>query len=40
MKIKFAWYDMWIGVFIDTKKKIVYICPIPCVLIQLRFKRV
>lgn len=21
----FAWYDLWIGIFIDTKKKCVYI---------------
>jgi hypothetical protein len=31
MRIKpiFAWYDLWIGVFIDTKKKAVYIFPLP-----------
>ena len=26
----FAWYDLWIGLFIDTKKKRLYIFPIPC----------
>jgi hypothetical protein len=25
-----AWYDFWIGIFIDTKKKAIYIFPIPC----------
>ena len=34
MKISFAWYDLWIGVFIDTKKKRVYICPLPTLLIE------
>jgi hypothetical protein len=31
MKIKpfFKWYDFWIGVYIDTKERAVYICPIP-----------
>jgi len=31
MKIRpmFAWYDLWIGVFIDTKKKRFYVFPIP-----------
>lgn len=34
MKIKFsfffAWYDAWIGLFFDQKKRILYICPLPC----------
>ena len=24
-KFMFAWYDIWVGIFIDTKKKVVYI---------------
>jgi hypothetical protein len=26
----FAWYDLWVGVFIDRGKKRVYIFPLPC----------
>lgn len=31
MKIKFifAWYDLWVGVFIDTLKSRLFIFPIP-----------
>jgi hypothetical protein len=31
MKVKliFAWYDLWIGLFWDKKKKWLYIFPIP-----------
>ena len=25
----FRWYDLWIGLFIDTKGKAIYICPVP-----------
>jgi len=31
MKVIFAWYDIWVGVFIDTKKKKVYVFPVPCI---------
>lgn len=27
----FAWYDLWIGVFIDAGKRRVYILPLPCI---------
>ena len=26
---KFAWYDLWIGAFVDVRKKIIYVCLIP-----------
>ncbi len=38
MKIIFAWYDLWVGVFIDRAKKNVYIFPIPCVGIRISWK--
>jgi len=27
----FAWYDLWVGVFIDRPKRRVYIFPLPCI---------
>jgi len=40
MKIsfKFAWYDLWIGIFYDAKKKIIYICPLPTLLLIIKIK--
>jgi hypothetical protein len=26
----FAWYDMWIGIFIDRARRRIYVFPFPC----------
>jgi hypothetical protein len=31
VKLIFAWYDIWVGVFIDQPKRRIYIFPLPCV---------
>jgi len=30
VKMIFAWYDFWIGLFWDRTKKRLYIFPVPC----------
>lgn len=25
------WYDLWVGAYVDTAKRAVYLCPLPCV---------
>jgi hypothetical protein len=32
-RLNFKWYDMWVGAFWDSNQHILYICPLPCVLI-------
>jgi hypothetical protein len=36
-KFFFAWYDMWIGVFVDKKKKFIYFCPFFCVVLRFKY---
>lgn len=37
-KLSFAWYDLWVGVFVDTNKRKIYICLIPTLLITIKLK--
>lgn len=36
-KFSFAWYDIWIGFFIDKEKRKIYFCPIPTLLFTIKF---
>lgn len=41
MKIRpiFAWYDLWVGAYYNSKDKQLYILPLPCLGIVIDFKR-
>lgn len=36
IELSIAWYDIWIGIFIDKEKKKLYICPLPCLLFTVK----
>lgn len=31
----FAWYDFWVGVFVDRKERIIYVCPLPMLVFKI-----
>ena len=35
----FRWYDLWIGAYIDTKGRAVYLCPVPCFGIKVSWRK-
>jgi hypothetical protein len=37
VRFLFAWYDLWVGVFIDRKGKRIYIFPLPMIGIVIQF---
>ena len=39
IRVFFAWYDMWVGAYWDRKKRILYVCPIPCLCIEIRCEK-
>lgn len=39
VKFMFAWYDFWVGVFVDRPKKCVYIFPVPMFGIKISWVR-
>lgn len=36
VKVFFAWYDFWVGMFFDRDKRVLYICPLPMLVIRVR----
>jgi hypothetical protein len=36
----FAWYDVWVGVFIDRPKRKVYVFPFPCLGLVISFRSI
>lgn len=33
--LRFAWYDLWVGVYVDRVNRRLYVCPLPCVLVTI-----
>jgi hypothetical protein len=39
VRLRFAWYDLWVGAYIDRAKRVIYICPLPTLLVEVRYGR-
>ena len=33
--VRFAWYDLWIGAYWDRKQRVLYVCPLPTLLVTI-----
>lgn len=34
----FCWFDFWIGVYVDTASRAVYICPVPMFGMKIKWR--
>ena len=34
MSVTWDWCDCWVGFYWDSEKRILYVCPIPCLVFQ------
>lgn len=39
VRVRFRWYDLWVGVYIDVKHRRLFICPLPCLVIEISRRR-
>lgn len=39
MRVFFAWYDLWIGAFWDRRRRVLYVCPLPTVVVEIPFAK-
>lgn len=37
ISFKWAWYDLWMGVYVDTDNRTLYVCPLPTCLIKIQY---
>ncbi len=38
IRLKFRWYDMWIGAYFERWSRSLYICLIPMFVIEIQFR--
>lgn len=38
IRLFWAWYDFWVGAYYDRKDRVLYVCPLPTVVIRIERK--
>jgi len=37
VKLQWKWYDLWVGVYIDTPGRAIYVCPLPTIVLRIYY---
>jgi hypothetical protein len=35
VSVFFAWYDLWVGAYVDRPNRTLYVCPLPCLVVKI-----
>lgn len=38
IRLIFAWFDFWVGVFFDRPRRRIYVFPVPCIGLMIQLK--
>lgn len=36
VRVRFCWYDLWVGAYWDRAERTLYVCPLPMLVIRIR----
>lgn len=36
VRVRWAWYDLWVGAYWDRRSRVLYVCPLPTLVIEFR----
>jgi|WetSurMetagenome_2_1015567.scaffolds.fasta_scaffold02470_17 hypothetical protein len=39
VRVSLRWYDLWVGFYWDRRELVLYFCPLPAVVVELRFAK-
>lgn len=37
IRVKFRWFDLWVGFYYDKKTGILHFCPVPTIAIEIQW---
>jgi hypothetical protein len=35
VRVRWAWFDMWVGAYWDRADRVLYVCPVPMVVVAI-----
>lgn len=39
LTVAFAWFDLWVGLYVDHAAGVLYWCPVPMVVVAWKYRR-
>ena len=39
IRLRWVWYDLWVGLYVARDPLVLYLCPLPTVLVEVAIRR-